>query len=466
MIPISEFAARRQQLMSTVEGPILLVGNGERSRNLPMNKLRYRQDSTFLYFTGCNVPGAAALLDDGKTTLFLPPHDPAYNLWHGPTPSLEEQQATLGMDAVDVLPSLEGVVRGRNPKLLAVADENQNRRLTGWTQKALQFGREHGDLDLVDAVIGMRRVKSDVEIDEMRMAARHSKVAHEAVMAATRPGGHERTLTALFEGVLAARGLALGYGTILTQRGEVLHNHDHNSVLEAGKLLLLDGGGEVTSAYGVDITRTWPVSGTFSPRQRAAYDAVLAAEKASIALCTAGTEYREVHFMSCRIIAQFLIDEGIITCGLNEAVERGAHALFFPHGIGHHLGMDVHDLENFGDRPSYPLGMGRPQQFGTRYLRLNLPLQANWVVTVEPGFYVVPAILNNPKLRTEFASIVNFEKANDWLGFGGIRIEDDIRITNGDPEVLTDSTKETHAVEALVGSGPTAEELLLCGSQP
>ncbi|MCO4746284.1 MAG: aminopeptidase P N-terminal domain-containing protein [Proteobacteria bacterium] len=445
---------RRERLQREVSGPILLMGNGTRARNLPMNHLPFRQDSTFLYFLGYAGPDAAALIEDGETTLFLPIPGDDDELWHGPTPSPEQVGAGLGIRDVRDIATLDTHLAGRTVKSLAVADATANRRAAAWAGP-LVFGRTYGDPELVASVIGMRRNKSEAELTEMRRAAAISARAHRAAMAATRPGESERALAVLFEAVLGLHGAVPGYGTILTRRGEVLHNHGHDGVLESGDLLLLDGGGEVDTGYGVDITRTWPVSGTFSGRQRAAYDAVLEAELASIALCTIGRRYKEVHDASSRVLAQFLIDEGLAHGSVDTIVASGAQALFFPHGVGHHLGMDVHDLENFGDLPSYPSGRGRPNQFGTENLRLDLPLEAGWVVTIEPGFYVVPAILRDGTLRERFAGQVDFDKAEAWLGFGGIRIEDDIHVSHDGPEVLTYAVpKKPEEVESLVGTAP------------
>lgn len=463
MIPTPEHAARREALRKRLPEPILLLGNGTRARNLPGYGLPFRQDSTFLYFTGCAVPGAAALLDDDGFTLFLPRAAPDDALWHGHVTPIEEQGAALGADRARDLAELDDAIAGRPLHTLAVPDEERNRWASERLGIPLRYGVHHGSPELVEAVIALRRVKSPAELAEMREAAAHTRVAFESVMRATRPGGHERVLAALFQAVLAARGCTTGYDTILSQSGEILHNHAHDQTLATGRLVLLDGGGEVASGYGVDITRTWPVSGWFAPRQRAAYDAVLEAQAASIALCQAGTRYRLVHDASSRVLARFLLDEHLLRCAsVDEAVETGAHALFFPHGVGHHLGLDVHDLENFGDLPSYPPDHSRSEQFGTRYLRLDLPLEPGWVVTVEPGFYVVPAILHDPALRERFRDQVDFERAEAWIGFGGIRIEDDVHITSGQPEVLTSVPRSPTEVERLVGSGPPAEELLCC----
>lgn len=457
---MSEFAQRRQQLLGKVTGPILLMGNGEQSRNLPMNKHPFRQDSTFLYFTGCALPYAAALLEEEHLTLFLP--EPAADdpLWHGTVPSLLELGDRYGADEVMPIASLEAK-SPNNVKTLAVSDLSRNIILEKITGDRFEFGVHHGDRELVETVIGLRRTKSETEIAAMTQAAVHTRSAHEAVMRATHPGGHERSLAALFQAVLAARGATLGYPTILTQNGEVLHNFHHDSPLEAGRLLLVDGGGEVQSGFTADVTRTWPVDGRFTGQQRAAYNAVLQAQLDGIEMCQPGQLFEEVHWRCSLTLAQFLADEGLVRVAPEAAVECGAHALFFPHGVGHLIGLDVHDLENFGDLAAYPAGGQRPEQFGGCYLRLNLPLEPNWVVTVEPGFYIVPAILDDPSFREKFKNIVDFDRIERWRGFGGIRIEDDVQITDGAPVVLTgDIPKSIQELEAIVGSGPTAEELL------
>jgi Xaa-Pro aminopeptidase len=226
-------------------------------------------------------------------------------------------------------------------------------------------------------------------------------------------------------------------------------------------LLLVDGGGELNrSGYGADITRTWAVDGRFDGRAGAAYDACLRAQEVAIGLCTVGTPYRDVHDAACRVLADFLVQEGLLRgASVDQVLERHAHALFFPHGVGHLLGLDVHDLEAFGDLPAYPRGVGRPEPFGTRYLRLNLPLEAGWVVTVEPGFYVVPAILDDPALRARFGDLLDDARLAPWAGMGGIRIEDDVLITTGSPEVLTaDVPKAPVEMAALVGAGAAIEE--------
>lgn len=455
------YAARRARLIAEVEGPVLLVGNGFRARNLPMTQVPFRQDSTFLFYTGCTEPDAAVLLTNTGETLFLEPPAADDALWHGRSVGIEARAAALGFNAVRPSRDLDEIAKP-GVRALAVPDAAKTSWLATRLGTPLAFGHQHGDPALVQAVIAHRRVKSAAEMTHHRQAAAHTAIAFEAAIGHTRAGYTERQIAAVFHGALAARGCTTGYDTILTQHGEVLHQHAHEGTLTDGKLLLLDGGGEVSTGHGVDITRTWPVSATFTPRQRGAYDAVLAANLAGIAACTPGRPYQEVHHAACAVLAQFLLDEGLVNGTVDSVVATGAHAIFFPHGVGHLLGLDVHDLENFGDLPAYPQGRARSEQFGLSYLRLTLPLEVGNFVTIEPGFYIVPAILSDASLRDRLRHEVRFDRAEAWLGFGGIRIEDDVLVTDASPEVITSAVPKTaDAIEAAVGSaGPLPRWLL------
>lgn len=454
-------AERRAQLRASIAGPVLLMGNTTVSRNIPMNHLPFRQDSTFLYFTGCLEPGAALLLDGDEETLFLTPPAPDDALWHGHVTPIEEVAAGLGIATVRPLNELETACEALSarPKTLAVSAPAACARAAALSGRDLRFGREHGAPDLVDVVIRMRRQLAPIELDQMRAAAAVTAAAHQAAMGATVAGRYEREVGAIFDGVIAAGGMVPAYDSIVTVRGEVLHNHSRHNLLRDGQLLLLDGGAEAPTGYATDVTRTWPVSGRFNDRQRDVYEAVLESQKQAIARCTVGTRYREVHLTASRVLAQFLIDVGLLhDTTAEDAVARGAHALFFPHGVGHLLGLDVHDLENFGDLPAYPPGRERSSQFGLGYLRLDRELAPGNVVTVEPGFYVVPAILSDASLSDHIRDIVDLERAYEWIGFGGIRIEDDIHVTPAGPENLTAAIPKAVAdVEALVGAAVAAQ---------
>jgi len=239
----------------------------------------------------------------------------------------------------------------------------------------------------------------------------------------------------------------------------VLHNHAHGNLLLETDIVLLDAGAERPSGYCADVTRSWPVSGRFSPEARDVYDVVLAAEKAAIEAVKPGVRYRDLHMLSSRVLADGLVQMGLMHGQADALVESGAHAMFFPHGVGHLLGIDVHDMEAFGDLIAYGPGRTRSKQFGTAYLRLDLDLQPGMCFTIEPGVYFVPAILRDAKFKKQFKGQVDFARAEQFLtmnslrGFGGIRIEDDVLCTEGGADVLTAAIpKERVAVEALVGS--------------
>lgn len=453
MLSTQFYSLNRQRLKQRLAEPILLMGNGLLSRNLPMNHLPFRQDSSFLYFTGCNLPNAAVLLNENKEILFLPKQDPSDILWHGESPSNQEIAASLGFNSTENYEEIEKHY-SQYSKLhsLAISDPHKNTQLSQMSGEHFCFGKELGSAKLVQTTIQLRRALQEEELQSMREAAAVTEKAHIAAMRATKVGAHEKDIAFAFHQEIARAQLTTAYASIVTVDGHILHNHHQTNTLKAGQLLLLDGGAESAAGYASDVTRTWPVSGRFTAQQRAAYQAVLQANEECIAMVTAGTRYRDIHTHASLVIADFLHQEGLSSLTAEAAVDIGLHALFFPHGVGHLIGMDVHDLENFGDLAAYPPERKRSEQFGTAYLRLDLDLEENMVVTIEPGFYIVPAILNNPSLREKFGSYLSWEKLEHWNGFGGIRIEDDIRCTKDKPENLTSAIpKDIESLEAIIG---------------
>jgi Xaa-Pro aminopeptidase len=254
------------------------------------------------------------------------------------------------------------------------------------------------------------------------------------------------------ERVLAAD-FTMAYPPIVTTRGEILHSHDRSGTLAAGDLVLADVGSETDTGWASDVTRTWPATGRFSPSQRAIYELVLAAQLDAIAAVRPGARYRDVHLVACRTLCRGLVDEGLLSGQVDGLVERGAHALFFPHGVGHLLGLDVHDMEDLGDRAGYAPGRRRSTQFGLAYLRLDRDLVPGMAVTIEPGLYFVPAILQSAKLTGPFADCFHPERLARFADVRGIRIEDDVLVTATGSEVLTAAIPKTvAAVEAAVGA--------------
>lgn len=453
------YRSRRRALADAIgDEAILLVGHGALPRNYLANVMPFRQDSTFLYFTGCRRTDAALLIAGGRSTLVLPAPDVHDALWHGEVPPPQSEGALAGADGVVTTAMLPGLLaQAGRVHTLPVADPLANARLANLIGQPVDAAHpEATSRPLAEAVIALRLRRDASEVAEMRKAAAVTRGAMQAAMTATHPGVTDREIHGLIEGAFSAAGMAPAYPPIVTVRGEVLHGSASGAPMEQTQLLLVDAGAESATGYASDVTRTWPVSGTYSPRQRDAYEAVLAAEEAAIAMCRSGVRYRDVHLAACRVLTQALLDWGLLSGSVDGLVEQGAHAVFFPHGVGHLIGLDVHDLELFGDLAGYAPGRARSGQFGLSWLRLDRDLEPGLAVTIEPGLYFAPAIIGDATLRANLGDAVRWSRAEEWIPFGGIRIEDDVLITDTEPDVLThDIPKTVAAVEALVGTGPT-----------
>ncbi len=465
MLSLQHYQDRRSQFLKLIQKPVLLMAGGERSRNYPDQVYPYRADSNFMYFFGQPEPNSAAIFDphSGKVTLYLQERTTAGALWHGAVPDFAAMQETHGVDRVASLQQLQQdakALRGKNLETIAVPDHRATATALELTGEELDFDNAAaiGNADLIQAIGNMRARKTDAEVAQMRLTAAVTEEAHVSAMANTKAGILEQELVGHVHGVFSRHGCQEAYNCILSVRGEVLHNHSHDQVLQDTDIVLLDAGAENASGYCSDVTRCWPVSGKFSPQAADIYDIVLAAEVAAIELVKPGVRYRDLHMCASRVIAQGLADMGILKGNADSLVESGAHALFFPHGVGHIIGLDVHDMEGFGDAIAYPNGRQRSPQFGTGYLRLDMDLEPGISFTVEPGIYFVPAILQSDDFRQQFKEQVDFAKAETFLqmngrGFGGIRIEDDVLCTATGYEVMTQSTpKQRQEVEDLVGS--------------
>lgn len=462
------FAQRRAALLKRLQRPLVLFAGGFVSRNYPANAFPYRADSVFLYFFERPEPGSAAFFDpeSGTVTLFLPERTVADALWHGEVESFEAVKARQQVDGVMNVEALESHVamlaKGRQVDALAVADRKTTARARDLTGEELDFDdpEKVGRPEVREAIAALRLIKSGPELAELRRLVATTKEAHVLAMQHSKPGVSEQVLAGFVEGAFAKGGCVPAYNTILSVRGEVLHNNAHEGTLQAGDIVLLDAGPEsIASGYCNDVTRCWPVGGPFSPEGRDVYDLVLQSELAAIAAVKPGVRYRDVHLLASRVLAEGLVAMGLLTGSVDGLVESGAHAIFFPHGVGHQLGLDVHDLEAFGDRIHYPNGRTRSPQFGTGYLRMDMDLAEGMTFTIEPGLYFVPAILRNPELRAQFKGQVQFDQAERFLamnggrGFGGIRIEDDVHCTASGAEVITAAIPKARAeIEALAGS--------------
>jgi Xaa-Pro aminopeptidase len=444
---------RRQKLASLIDFPAILWSGNTSPRNFPANVFPFRANSHFLYFAGLPLPNAVIRLEAGKLELFMDDPKPSSALWHGETPFREEIAQKIGADVAKPMVELELSVEGA--ATIAVQDA------ATWTQQSQLLDRlvlpqiqpTGIDLELAKAIVTVRLTHDEAALIELRKAAAVTVEAHKAGMRATTGAKIEAEVRSLMEGVIIAHNMTTSYNSIVTVHGEVLHSDRYHHSLQPGDLLLADVGAETEMGWAADVTRTWAVSGKFSSTQRDIYDVVLAAHDACIAKIRPGVEYEDIHLLACSVIAEGLVNLGILKGNPEDLVEMDAHALFFPHGIGHLLGLDVHDMEDLGDLAGYEEGRNRSDRFGLSYLRLNRPLRSGMLVTIEPGFYQVPAILNDPNLHSKYHQIVNWERLSQFADVRGIRIEDDVLVTTEGSEVLT---------AALPNNADTVEDLVVC----
>lgn len=461
MFSPSTYAARRRDLAEAVgSGLIVLLGNDPAPMNYAANLYRFHQDGSFRYYAGLADPGLALTLDaeTGAATLFG--HDPTLDdvIWEGPLVPLPERAAAAGLEKTAPTEALEEALgrareAGRTVHVLPPYRGDQTLRL-GRLLGVSPYEVQPSEA-LVAAVIAQRLVKTSEEVDAIEEAVGIAAEMHRAAMRLAQPGRTEHEVAAAMEGVALGHGGAVSFPVLLSRRGEVLHSAPSDYRLQAGDLLLADAGAHAPSGYASDITRVSPVGGRFSEKQRALYQAVLAAQEAAIAACRPGVPFRDVHFLSARVLAEGLKGLGLMKGDPEEAVAAGAHALFFPHGLGHPLGLDVHDLEGLGeDRVGYDAAFRRSDQFGTRFLRFARRLEAGHVMTVEPGAYLIDPLIDHWKAEEKHAAFLDYEAIEGWRGTGGIRIEDDVLITEDGARILGPGIpKEPSEVEAEVRAG-------------
>lgn len=439
------YSTRRSKLKELVgDGIILLLGNNDVPMNYTDNTYHFRQDSSFLYYFGLDFQGLAGYIDanDGTEMLFGNDVEIEDIIWMGPQVSLKENAAKVGCQKTAPFKELfnyvnKAIAQGRKIHFLPpYRAENKLllEELTGIACAKLQL---HSSLELTKAVIKMRSIKDAGEIEEIKKACAIGYDMHVMAMKMAMPGTWEQTISGALEGIAIAQGTASPYPIILSQHGEVLHNHGHENILEEGRLMVVDAGGESLMHYASDFTRTTPVGGKFNQQQREIYNIVLAANDRATALSTPGTSYLSVHLEAAKVIASGLKDLGLMKGDVDEAVKAGAHALFFPHGLGHMMGLDVHDMEDLGQiYVGYDDEFRPVDQFGTAYLRLGKRLEPGNVITNEPGLYFIPALIDKWKAEKINTDFINFDKLEAYRDFGGIRLEDDLLITETGSEIL------------------------------
>lgn len=456
------YKKRRDQLRKDVSsGVILMLGNPEASMNYPANTYHYRQDSNFLYFFGHNLAGLAGVLDLEKGTdiLFGDDIDIEDIIWMGPQESMRSKADKIGVKTVEPLSKLavyltEVIRQGKKVHFTPPYRAHnilQLERLLGIHPSQI---KNHASLELIKAIIKQRSIKDSQEIAELELAANIGYEMHTTAMKMARPGIVEQEIAGAIEGIALSKGKGTSFPVILSVRGETLHNHEHGNTMKDGDMLVIDAGAATNMDYASDFTRTIPVSGRFTPKQKAIYEIVLEANVKAIEACRPGITYKEVHLLSCKIIADGLKQVGLMKGNTDEAVKAGAHALFFPHGLGHMMGLDVHDMEDLGQiYVGYDDETRPSNQFGTAYLRLGRRLQEGFVLTVEPGIYFIPALIDKWKAEGLHTEFINYEEVEKYKGFGGIRIEDDVLITADGFRLLGKPVPKTVAeIEDIMGS--------------
>lgn len=433
------YLQRRKTLRERVTrgGLILMPGNTESSRNYPDNTFHFRQDSSFLYFFGINQPDLVGVIDidSGEEILYGDELTMDDIIWTGPQPTVRELGAQAGITITRPLADLQAqldlaIHKGRPVHFLPPYRGTNKLRLSKLLGIQPQSLADYISIELALAVVSIRDKKSPEEIVEIEKACEIGYMMHTTAMKMCRPGVVEREIAGAIEGIALQMGAGVSFTSIVSQHGETLHNHYYGNTLEAGRLLLVDAGGETVSGYASDFTRTMPVSGRFSDRQKDVYNIVLAANTRAFELSQPGKLYRDIHLEASRVIIEGLKDLGLMKGNTDDALAKGAHALFMPHGLGHMMGIDVHDMEDIGEKyVGYDLETERSTQLGVASLRMGRRLQPGMVMTVEPGIYFIPALIRKWKEEGLNAEFVNFDAAEGYFDFGGIRIEDDLLIT-------------------------------------
>lgn len=438
MFETSVYKNRRKKLMEKMSGGLVLIlGNGEAPANYTDNTYKFRQDSSFSYFFGLNLPGFAGVLDvdAGKEYIFGNDVDIDDIIWMGPQPLVKDMAAKVGVETTFLFPELavclkEAISKGRRIHFLPPYRFRNVVLLEDLLGIHHSLIKNYASLELIQAVVSLRSVKEPCEIEEITKACNIGYEMHTAAMRHCKPGVKEQYIAGLIEGIAASYGSMVSFPVIMSQNGETLHNHDHSQILQEGRMMLTDAGAETVMNYCSDFTRTVPVGGKFTSRQKDIYNIVLACNNEAIQLARPGVTYQYVHLEVCKVLAQGLKDLGLMKGDVQEAVAAGAHALFMPHGLGHMMGLDVHDMEDLGQvYVGYDDEVRPIRQFGTSSLRMGRRLQEGFVITDEPGCYFIPALIDQWKQQGLHKDFLVYDRIESFKDFGGIRLEDDILIT-------------------------------------
>ena len=439
------YSNRRTKLKNQIgSGLILFLGNTEASFNYPANTYHFRQDSDFLYFFGLDHPDFAAVIDvdSGEEYIFGNDVDMDDIIWMGPQPTIRDMAAKVGVDKTRPLVKLDefitaGLSRGRKIHYLPPYRGENIVKIGDLFKIAPSEVKGKASEELIKAVVKLRIIKDEGEVEEIEKAIEIAYHMHTTAMKMAKPGVVEREIAGVITGIASSMGEGISFPIILSINGQTLHNHYHGNVLKEGRMMVTDAGAESLLHYASDITRTVPVGGKFDQRQKEIYEIVLKANTETTKHVKPGKSNRSIHLFGAEIIAQGLKDLGLMKGNIQDAVQQGAHALFFPHGLGHHMGLDVHDMEGLGENNvGYDEETKRSDQFGLAFLRFGKKYETGHVFTIEPGIYFIPALIDQWKEENKLSDFIDYEKVETYKDFGGIRIEDDILVTDDGYRVL------------------------------
>jgi len=439
------YVSRRNALKQKFSSGILLFpGNGESPMNYPANTFPFRQDSTFLYYWGIDEPGfsAAIDIDNDREIVFGDDFTVDDIIWMGPQSTVEEKADQVGAAITKTnydltVSAKDWAASGRKVHFLPQYRGENIISLAGMLGIPVDEVNKHVSTEFITAVAEQRNIKTAEEVSQIVKALDISYEMNRLAMKMSKPGLREHDVCGRVEGIVASYDSHVSFPIIFSVHGETLHNHVHKNEMKDGQILVLDSGAESPLHYASDITRTFPVNGVFAPEQKDVYSIVLEAQMSAIDMIKPGVPYRDVHLHAARVITKGLQGLGFMKGDLEESVAQGAHALFFPHGLGHMMGLDVHDMENLGEQyVGYGPDMERSTQFGLSALRLGRELKPGYVVTVEPGIYFIPELIDQWKRENTLDAFINYDKVETFRSFGGIRIEDDVLITESGHEVL------------------------------
>ncbi|MBN2327879.1 MAG: aminopeptidase P N-terminal domain-containing protein [Candidatus Omnitrophica bacterium] len=444
------YQQRRNVLKESIrEGIVLFPGNGESPMNYSANPYPFRQDSSFLYFWGLDMPAIAAALDIDRDQEIVFGNELTLEdrIWMGPLPTLREKCESMGLQDVRPYRELHDYVQSRtNIHFLPPYRSQIKLQLSALLHKTPHELDASASPDLIRAVVAQRSIKNADEISAIEASIHVSRAMHAFAMRSAKEGCTEQEIAGLMEGMALSKGYRLAFPTIFSIHGEFLHNPFYENRLDPDDIIIHDSGVEGASHYASDITRTLPVNGRFTQRQKDVYSIVLRAQEKAMQSIRPQIEYREAHRAASVELASGLKELGLMKGDVHEAVEQGAHTLFFPHGIGHMLGLDVHDMESLGeDYVGYTDEIERRSDFGWNALRLARPLEPGFVVTVEPGLYFIPDLIDQWKSEQKHTDFIQYDRLESYKDFGGVRIEDDVCVTEDGCRVLSAAIPKTIA---------------------